>query len=185
MQSRLFVLLALAGMSGASFAAKKQASPPPTPAELSATHGYVRASIPQWEFSTDFRLVNLDRSRKPGRAKLAARQGTRSWEGWVPAGEYVLAGDLNAYDNPKRAALDAADKPYAPVTVRAGEMTAPARAGPAGARSAGSPARSSSSNSMRRAGAGSRCVNRRGNAFACCATRTTSRTTAPRGTAPS
>ena len=123
MRFRLFALLAFAGICSVSHAAKKKDVPPPTPAQLSVTHGYVRASIPQWEFSTDFRLVALERKQKPGRARLEARQGTRSWEGWVPAGEYVLAGDLNAYDSPKRAALDAAGKPYAPVIVRAGEMT--------------------------------------------------------------
>jgi hypothetical protein len=123
MRSRLFVMLALAGICSVSFAAKKKQAPPRTPAQLSATHGYVRASIPQWEFSTDFRLVALKDTQKPGRARLEARQGTRSWEGWIPAGEYVLAGDLNAYDSPKRATVDASGNPYAPVTVRAGEMT--------------------------------------------------------------
>jgi len=119
MKSKLFAVLILICVSGVASGAKK--SPPP-PQVLSATHGYVRASIPQWELAADLRLVTLRREPRGKYVKLESRHGARSWEAWVPAGTYVLAADVNGYENLKRAALDDAGKPFAPVIVRAGEM---------------------------------------------------------------
>jgi hypothetical protein len=119
MKTRWFVALVLAYLCSVAAAATKSnnAKAQPNPTKLSATHGYVLASIPQWEFASEFRLEAASKKQKPARAKLAERVGTRSWAGWVPAGEYIVAGQ------PDVPAFGFDGKPYANVTVRAGEIT--------------------------------------------------------------
>src|SRR6185295_9479950 len=92
-----------------------------------ATHGFVRASIPQPELAVTFALCATCRKANlldpknvldmKSRLTLTERLGARSFGAWVPAGEYQLT--LGTAD-PLRTA---SGKPYTPVMVRAGEVT--------------------------------------------------------------
>jgi hypothetical protein len=85
--------------------------PPKTPAELSVDHGYVRVSLPQWEFATEFAVQALVKKKNQIQPRLEERSGTRSFAGWLPAGEYRVVG------------MEGAAGTYPPIIVRAGELT--------------------------------------------------------------
>jgi len=106
----LAVGLVLAVVCLPALAAKK---PEPTAAERAATQGYLRVTMPQWEYAGEFTLTSMQGKKHETFApELKERNGLASWGGWIAAGEYQLTGIL------------AADgKPYAPITVRAGEIT--------------------------------------------------------------
>jgi hypothetical protein len=94
----------------ASVFAKKE--PPRTPEQLSADHGYVRVSLPQWEFASEFALLDLKSKKEAVQPRLQDRSGARSFAGWLPAGEYRVVG--------MEASPGAV---YPPIVVRAGELT--------------------------------------------------------------
>jgi hypothetical protein len=93
-------------------AKEKAADVPKTAAELSVDHGYVRVSMPQWELAGDFSLRARDKKRKDFIPPLKERIGTRSYGGWIPAGDYDVL-DSVAVDGSK----------YLAVTVKPGEIT--------------------------------------------------------------
>jgi hypothetical protein len=108
--NRLMAGLVLACVCLPASAAKK---PEPTPAERAATHGYLRATLPQWEFAAEFRVTSIQGKKKETFVPdLKERAGLASWGGWIAAGEYQITGILGADG-----------KPYAPIVIRAGELT--------------------------------------------------------------
>lgn len=106
---RLFACLAIACLASSAIAAKKAE---PTAAERAATHGYLRVTMPQWEFASEFRVTSLQGKKQTFVPELKERRGLDCWGGWIAAGEYQITGILGADG-----------KPYAPIVVRAGELT--------------------------------------------------------------
>jgi len=107
--NRPIAALLLAALSFCAYA-KKDA--PKTPEELAATHGYLRLSVPQWEFATELNLTASQGKKDSLFPAITKRPGLRSRGGWIPAGQYQLTG-VQGVDG----------KPWAPITVRAGELT--------------------------------------------------------------
>jgi hypothetical protein len=83
----------------------------PAPAELAATHGFVRVSLPQWQSANVFVLRNAQ-TKKDSVLTRQSEDGPYSYGAWLREGEYEIP-DTHAQDGGR----------YEPIVVRAGEIT--------------------------------------------------------------
>jgi hypothetical protein len=96
-------------LCASAYAADK--APSSSPAQLSATHGFVRVSLAQEALETGLSL-RAPSARKAERLSRDTTIGRYTYGAWLPAGDYQVEG------------LKSADgSPYQVVTVRAGQMT--------------------------------------------------------------
>ena len=105
---RGLVLGALSAVLSVSAFAKNESK---TPAELAATQGFVRVSVPQWAFGNPPTL-HVRGGKDSYKLVRVVEDGPYAYGAWVPAGQYDIEG------------MVAADgSPYTPLIVESARMT--------------------------------------------------------------